>query len=106
MAKQVKSVTFKGIQRNTSDNNCEDGALLEAINVRFKDGSWRGVGDKVVTGWHMDNLVQYDGLTYHPALPANTYVAHNVADNGIYTALFSNGTDPQVTTLVLTMGVG
>lgn len=106
MANQFISIAPKGIQRNTPDRSTPDGALLEAINVRLKDGAFRGVGDKDSTGWFAETLFEFDEITYHPALPANTYIVHNISDNKIYKVLFTNGTSIQVTTLVLTLASG
>lgn len=106
MANQFISIAPKGIQRNTPDRSTPDGALLEAINVRLKDGAFRGVGDKYSTGWFAETLFEFDEITYHPALPANTYIVHNISDNKIYKVLFTNGTSVQVTTLVLTLASG
>jgi len=103
---QITSISPKGIIRNTPDSSSVDGSLLEAINVRYRDGAWRGVGEKVATGWHADTLNILDGIMYHPVIPANTYVVHNTTDNNIYTILFANGGAAQATTLVLTLAGG
>lgn len=103
---QIASISPKGIIRNTPDSSSVDGSLLEAINIRFRDGAWRGVGEKQATGYHADSVFILDGITYHPALPVNTYVVHNQADNKIYTVLFTNGSAVQVSTAVLTMETG
>ncbi|MEI6059400.1 MAG: hypothetical protein WCR72_01775 [Bacteroidota bacterium] len=79
---------------------------MEAINMRFREGAWRGVGDKEKTGWYAESLFVFDGITYHPALPENTFVVHNSADNKVYTVLFTDGTNVQVSTPVITLASG
>ena len=79
MQKQVLSVVPKGIVRNTPDKATPDGALLESINMRFRDGGWRGTGDKTETGRYLESTDVVDKIYHHPVLPINTYVIHNVS---------------------------
>ena len=103
---QIANISPKGIIRNTPDSSCVDGSLLEAINIRFRDGAWSGIGEKKATGYYAESVFILDGIAYHPALPVNTYVVHNSADNKIYTVLFTNGSAVQVSTAVLTLESG
>ena len=101
MQKQVLSVVPKGIVRNTPDKATPDGALLEAINMRFRDGGWRGTGDKTETGRYLESTDVVDKIYHHPVLPINTYVIHNTVDNNVYIALFTNGVESQSVTSIL-----
>jgi len=55
----MKSIYPAGIVRNTPDEATPDGALLEAINTRNKDGARRGVGGKVVDAVSLANVYTY-----------------------------------------------
>lgn len=103
--KQIKSIPLKGIVRNTSDEATEDGGLLEAINLRHKDGSWRGAKDKLATGFRTQQADNFGVPYYHSVLPANTYVLHNETDNTICTVLFHATTD-NTPVVQLTLAVG
>lgn len=86
--KKLKSIPLRGIVRNTPDEATQDGGLLEAINMRHKDGAWRGVTDKEPTGFQTQQSDVFGIPYHHPVLPDNIYVAHNVTDNTICTILF------------------
>lgn len=101
MQKQVLSVVPKGIVRNTPDKATPDGALLEAINMRFRDGGWRGTGDKTETGRYFEETDIIDKIYHHPVLPVNTYVVHNAVDNNVYITLFTDGNETQTATSIL-----
>jgi len=76
--KQEKTVTtnIKGIERNANDINIGDGSCDEIINMRFRDGAWRPVGNKNI---HLDlsDVVGIENITdlyRHEALPDNFFV--------------------------------
>ena len=50
MKEQGKQIPIKGIMRNTSIAQTEDGQCDEIINLRFKEGSWRPTLPKVSVG--------------------------------------------------------
>jgi len=54
-----------GIKRHQIDLNCEDSACEEVINLRYKSGSWRTVGDK--TAYLSFPTGSHEKLYYHQA---------------------------------------
>lgn len=59
-----KAIELKGIARNTAPSTCQDGELEEIINLRFKDGSWKPVGELE----NMGSVGQYTELYVHTNL--------------------------------------
>lgn len=83
MTKQVKTIIPTGIVRNTPDKNSKDGSLLEAIGVRYRDGAWRGVGEKVA-GDYVETLIQHTETYHHPVLPADYYICYEPSTREIW----------------------
>lgn len=72
---ESKSIFPKGLLRSTPDSATVDGALLEAINTRFRDGARKVVGGKVVESYSLTNLdanAQEVKVYHHPE--SNLYV--------------------------------
>lgn len=59
-----KAIELKGIARNTAPSTCLDGELEEIINLRFKDGSWKPVGELE----NMGSVGQHTELYVHTNL--------------------------------------
>lgn len=59
-----KAIELKGIARNTAPSTCQDGELEEIINLRFKDGSWKPVGELE----NMGSVGQHTELYVHTNL--------------------------------------
>lgn len=70
------NISLAGINRNIPTVNTLPGTCNELINIRFKDNSWRSVGDKVVL-YDLDNSAQWlytedvVHLYRHPAADKN-----------------------------------
>ena len=69
---QQKSIFPTGLVRNTPDEATVDGALLEAINTRNKDGARRSVGLKVEDSSMLINITGTNRVYYHPN--SNLYI--------------------------------
>lgn len=102
--KQSKVIVPAGLIRNTPDKDSKDGSMLEAINMRHKDGAWRGVGDKQATGKIATLANDFRNICYHPALPADTYVLYRTITHSVYTVKFTES-GSETPTLVLTLGM-
>ena len=51
-----------GIKRHQDDLNCEDNGCEEIINLRYKHGAWRVVGEKAAL-WQHNHAFQW--IYYH-----------------------------------------
>lgn len=91
---QNKAVTIvpSGIKRHQHDINCEDAACEEIINMRYKNGAWKTVGEKEQF-WQYDH--QCSQIYYHPernASGTNIYVGYLASDHSIYSINATAGT--------------
>jgi len=87
MEEKVARIPIKGIMRNASIAQIEDGGCDEIINLRFKEGSWRPISGKtqVATLPYYSNAKYYKHnvdytydvyLIYKPGTPNNTIVSY------------------------------
>lgn len=103
---EITSIALKGLVRNTPDGSSEDGSLQEAINVRYRDGATRGVGDKV-EGDYVETINEHQGSYNHPVLPDGFYLNYEPDTRRIWLreANFEAGTgDHDVNILTLSEG--
>ncbi len=63
---ESKHIIPEGIVRNTPNEASSDSSLLEAVNVRYKDGAWRQVGNKVAETNYI-NIAENSVIYYHPS---------------------------------------
>ena len=102
---EIQDVYFKGIQRNTPDAS-NNGACEEVINMRFNNGAWRPVGNKVreannhgytnVAHHSQDDIANYIGYKPNVTGPAPDYVVKNI----VYWFVLATGA---VTQTILTL---
>lgn len=89
----AEPITLKGIQRNATKLEVEDGRAEDLINLRFKDGSWRTAGDgkrvfamEDLQGGHTyEQLYIHTNSPYHHLLGVENGVLYwfaNIADDG------------------------
>ena len=73
-----------GIKRHQHDLNCEDSGCEEIINLRYKNGSWRTVGEKTVL-WEYDHACR--DLYYHAEINETgtaVYIGYCSGDHKVY----------------------
>ena len=95
MAK-VKAIELKGIVHNATKIGVQDGASEDLVNMRFKDGAWRPVGDPTAIGLDLGG-VYYDYMYVHESNYTNI-IAHSVSDNTLYW-IASNNTNGVISDL-------
>ena len=97
---QRKNIDIKGIERNANDINVIDGTSDEIINLRFKDGAWRPVGEKTITSLHLPNLSNTSTIYHHPVNSENIIYSVQIAVNLNIIFVAQNGASYTETTLL------
>jgi hypothetical protein len=112
---QKLTIIPTGIKRHQHDLNCEDAGCEEVVNLRFKNGSWRTVGEKTAV-WSWDHgcaLLYYHayinekngtdyyvGVAYEGLGLPNLYLVKPTAQTK--TSIKGISTDPSETVLSVT----
>lgn len=81
---QHLTIIPSGIKRHQHDLNCEDSGCEEVINMRYKNGVWKTVGEKA-TEWGYDHECRQ--IYYHAEINAtgtNIFIGYDSTDHKIY----------------------
>ena len=93
---KVKAIELKSIVHNATKIGVQDGASEDLVNMRFKDGAWRPIGEPTAIGLDLGG-VYYDYMYVHESNYTNI-IAHSVSDNTLYW-IASNNTNGVISDL-------
>jgi hypothetical protein len=82
--KKSISVPLRGIIRNKPQSQSENGDCEELINLRFEDGAWRGVGEKLAKRYIISTTREYLTVVRPMMLDDGMFVGYCQTDNKVY----------------------
>jgi len=105
MSDKRSSFPIRGIVRNKPQQQSQDGDCEEIINLRYEDGAWHGVNEKLAVRHTILTERYYTHISHPDMLPTASYIGLSEADNAIY-LIVASALSQSTETLLVSLETG